>query len=187
VRNLINNLAEAVRFYNEKILNDQGCIAKTFNGSRGPIAKRLIVEKNAYNHIVFFKKSWHEFFGKQFRKTEQRGQTCRLVVVQEAATFGEVIGVVHPDGGIYTCPAQDWLSYARQNGTVWIPKGEEEEEASIPASMMRPWNAVVDQNSAHSTFETGSNNMTDRERWEKHIDDYSKGKLKKGTTLDGWM
>lgn len=134
----IENLTDAVAYYNEKVLNNEGRIVKTFNGSKGPIARRLTHGNTGNHHVVFFKKSWNEYFGIKFRKSERIGQTCRLSILEEAATFGEVIGVVHPNGEIYTCLAQDWLSYARKNGTIWIPKGEESQEASIPASMLTP-------------------------------------------------
>lgn len=160
---MIANLAEAVAFYNQKILNNEGRVTKTFNGAKGPIAQRLTHEGSAYNHVVFYKKSWNEFFGRKFRRAEQRGQTCRLSIVIEAAAYGEVIGIVHPETDIYTCMAQDWLSYARKNGTIWIPTGEESEEASVPASMLSP--AVVVSKGGVVTPPTGEDAEEAEVRW----------------------
>jgi hypothetical protein len=128
---MIENLDDAVKFYNKEVLQNEGRITKIFHGNKGVLAKRLDHNGAAYNHVVFYKKSWNEYFGRKFRKSEQKGQTTNLRILEEAATFGDIIGIVHPDTQAYNILAQDWLSYARKNGTIWVPSGEFNQEASI--------------------------------------------------------
>lgn len=135
---MIDNLDEAVSFFRREVLENRGKITKVFNGARGQIAKRITVTDND-RYVVFYKKSWHPYFGRQFRMPQHPiGQTTNLRILEEAAVYGETIGIVHPNTEAYTCLAQDWLTYARQNGTIWIPKTETQQEASIPAFMLSP-------------------------------------------------
>lgn len=133
---MIENLDEAVRFFNKEVLNNQGKITKVFYGERGVLAKRLTVNEHV-NYVVFFKKSWNPYFGKKFRMPEYEiGQSCKLNILQEVANDYNEIGIVHPNTEIYMCNANRWLHWAKQHGTIWTPSTEVQSEASIPKDML---------------------------------------------------
>jgi len=174
---MIENLDDAVRFFNKEVLFNKGKIIKVFYGEKGPLAKRLFVDKDTH-FTVFFKKSWNPYFGRKFRMPDYEiGQTTNLRILEDAANNYDGIGIVHPDTKTYTCSARKWLMWAREYGTIWTPKGEINKEASIPAELLTF--VRKDNNNAKSS----SNNNTRIE-----YDDYgSSTNNNKGTRLDGWM
>ena len=133
---MIENLDEAVRFFNREVLFNQANIVQVFNGERGPLAKRL-AKPGMQSYVVFFKKSWNPYFGRKFRMPGYEiGQTTNLNILEKAAQWEDIIGIVHPNHDTYTCPSRKWLLWAREHGTIWIPTGEINQEASIPKELL---------------------------------------------------
>jgi hypothetical protein len=182
---MINSLDEAVRYFKTKCLENKSVYYRSYPGRNGTIAYRIIdqrIPEHPISYMVFFKRETFHTFGRIYPQTFHKGegQTVNLSILNIAAENNDIIAVVMPNESVWVCPADVWLSYVRNKNTIRTPSTEIGEEASIPDSMLLSW-----YQSSHAQMRSEQEYLTDRERWEKHIDEYTQGKNKKNrSTLD---
>lgn len=134
----VHNIKEALA-YAEKALGVK--YYATHNGAYGPIAYwvRDPSRPSYFLSLLCFKRDWFHSFARIFPKWQGWGfgQTMNLDGLERAAKRSSDILIVMAEGTIYSYPANAWLTLARQFGSIRIPTGETEYEASIPAKKLK--------------------------------------------------
>jgi hypothetical protein len=132
---MIKNLDDAFNFFNERKCNGKARIFSAVDGDKGPFSYILTFDNRKY--YLMFKKDWFYSFSKIYKGVKKGiGQSFNMKLLISATAMDAILVVIMEDERVYFVTAKNALKYVNEHNTKRIPKTENNEEGSIPATML---------------------------------------------------